>query len=124
MPALAIRQDLPAAALRRLAGHQPDRRAAMRLMAIAYTLDRFSRAEAARLAGMERQAPSPPAAQARPGCTPAHTLGGANPATSAGGSRAASCTPSRVASGHHTAYLAPKSPTRSDPHAAQQGSSR
>jgi hypothetical protein len=89
MPALAICQDLLAAALRRLAGHQPDRRAAMRLMAIAHALDRFSCAEAARLAGMECQAPSPPAAQARPECTPAHTLGGANPTTNAGGSRAA-----------------------------------
>jgi hypothetical protein len=87
MPALAIRQDLPAAALRRLAGHQPDRRAAMRLMAIAHALDGFSRAEAARLARMERQA-SPAAAQARPGCTPAHTLDSANPTTN-GGSRAA-----------------------------------
>ena len=56
MPALAIRQDLPAAALRRLAGHEPNRRAAMRLLAIAHALDGFSRAEAARLAGMERQA--------------------------------------------------------------------
>ena len=89
MPALAIRQDLPAAALRRLARHKPDRHAAMRLMTIARTLDGFSHAKAARLAGMECQAPSPPAAQARPGCTPAHTLGGANPTTSAGGSRAA-----------------------------------
>src|ERR671917_2413169 len=56
MPALAIRQDLPAAELRRLARHEPDRRAAMRLLAIAHALDGFSRAEAARLAGMERQA--------------------------------------------------------------------
>jgi transposase len=56
MPALAIRQDLPAAELRRLARQQPDRRAAMRLLAIAHALDGFSRAEAARLAGMERQA--------------------------------------------------------------------
>ena len=56
MPALAICQDLPAAALRRLARHEPDRRAAMRLIAIAHALDGFSRAEAARLAGMERQA--------------------------------------------------------------------
>ena len=56
MPALAIRQDLPAAALRRLARREPDRRAAMRLLAIAHALDGFSRAEAARLAGMERQA--------------------------------------------------------------------
>jgi transposase len=56
MPALAIRQDLPAAELRRQARHEPDRRAAMRLFAIAHALDGFSRAEAARLAGMERQA--------------------------------------------------------------------
>ena len=56
MPALAIRQDLPAAALRRRARREPDRRAAMRLLAIAHALDGFSRAEAARLAGMERQA--------------------------------------------------------------------
>jgi hypothetical protein len=33
MPALAIRQDLPAAELRRLARLEPDRRAAMRLIA-------------------------------------------------------------------------------------------
>jgi transposase len=56
MPALAIRQDLSAAALRRLARFEPDRRAAMRLLAIANALEGMSRAEAARLAGMERQA--------------------------------------------------------------------
>jgi transposase len=56
MPALPIREDLPATELRRLARHEPDRRAAMRLLAIAHALDGFSRAEAARLAGMERQA--------------------------------------------------------------------
>jgi transposase len=56
MPALIIRDDLPAADLRRLARHEPDRRAAMRLLAIANALDGLSRAEAARLAGMERQA--------------------------------------------------------------------
>ena len=56
MPALAIRQDLPAAELRRLARREPDRRAAMRLLAIANALDGLSRAEAARRAGMERQA--------------------------------------------------------------------
>ncbi len=56
MPALAIRRDLPAAELRRLARREPDRRAAMRLLAIANALDGLSRAEAARLAGMERQA--------------------------------------------------------------------
>ena len=56
MPALPIRQDLSAAELRRLARHEPDRRAAMRLLAIANALEGMSRAEAARLAGMERQA--------------------------------------------------------------------
>src|ERR671910_2389247 len=56
MSALAIRQDLPAAELRSLARHEPDRRAAMRLLAVAHALDGLSRAEAARLAGMERQA--------------------------------------------------------------------
>ena len=56
MPALAIRQDLPAAELRRLARFEPDRRASMRLLAIANALEGMSRAEAARLAGMERQA--------------------------------------------------------------------
>jgi transposase len=56
MPALAIRQDLSAAELRRLARREPDRRAATRLLAIANALDGLSRAEAARLAGMERQA--------------------------------------------------------------------
>ena len=56
MPALAIRRDLSAAELRRLARREPDRRAAIRLLAIAHALDGFSRAEAARLAGMGRQA--------------------------------------------------------------------
>ena len=56
MPALAICQDRPADELRRLARHEPDRRAAMRLLAIANALDGLSRAAAARLAGMERQA--------------------------------------------------------------------
>ena len=56
MPALAIRRDLPAAELRRLARREPDRRATMRLLAIANALEGTSRAEAARLAGMERQA--------------------------------------------------------------------
>ena len=56
MPALAIRQDLSAAELRRLSRREPDRRAAMRLLAIADALEGLSRAEAARLAGMERQA--------------------------------------------------------------------
>jgi transposase len=56
MPALAIRQDRSATELRRLARFEPDRRAAMRLLAIANALEGMSRAEAARLAGMERQA--------------------------------------------------------------------
>ena len=56
MPALAIRQDLSSDELRRLARHEPDRRAGMRLLAIANALEGMSRAEAARLAGMERQA--------------------------------------------------------------------
>ena len=56
MPALAIRQDLSAAELRRLGRREPDRRAARRLLAIANALEGLSRAEAARLAGMERQA--------------------------------------------------------------------
>ena len=56
MPALAIRQDLSAAELRRLARLETDRRAAMRLLAIADALEGMSRAEAARPAGMERQA--------------------------------------------------------------------
>jgi transposase len=56
MPALAIRQDLPAAELRRLARREPDRRAAMRLLAVANALEGLPRAEAARRSGMERQA--------------------------------------------------------------------
>jgi hypothetical protein len=56
MPALAIREELPATELRRLARFEPDRRAGMRLLAIANALEGMSRAEAARLAGMERQA--------------------------------------------------------------------
>ena len=56
MPTLAIRQDLSAEDLRRLARRELDRRAAMRLLAIANALEGLSRAEAARLAGMERQA--------------------------------------------------------------------
>ena len=56
MPALAIRQDLSPAELRRLARVEPDRRAAVRILAIANPLEGMSRAEAARLAGMERQA--------------------------------------------------------------------
>ena len=54
--ALPIRGDLTAEALRRQARHEPNRRAALRMLAIANALEGMSRAEAARLAGMERQA--------------------------------------------------------------------
>src|ERR671926_1435621 len=53
---LTIRTDLPAAELRRLARREPDRAAACRMQAIAGALEGLTRAEAARLAGMERQA--------------------------------------------------------------------
>ncbi len=54
--ALPIRGELPAEALRRHARHEPNRRATLRMLAIANALEGMSRAEAARLAGMERQA--------------------------------------------------------------------
>ena len=54
--ALAIRDDLTPAALRRQARREGNRRAALRMLAIANALEGMSRAEAARLAGMERQA--------------------------------------------------------------------
>jgi transposase len=53
---LAIRQEMSAAALRKLARWEPDRAAAARMQAIANALEGMTRAEAARLAGMERQA--------------------------------------------------------------------
>jgi len=53
---LAIGGDLSAAELRRLARREPDRAAAARMQAIAGALEGMTRAEAARLAGMERQA--------------------------------------------------------------------
>jgi transposase len=53
---LPIRTDISAAELRRLARREKDRAAAARMMAIAGALEGLSRAEAARLAGMERQA--------------------------------------------------------------------
>ena len=56
MPALAVRRDRSAAELRQLARREPDRQAAVRLLAIASALEGLSRAEAARLAGIERQA--------------------------------------------------------------------
>jgi transposase len=54
--ALTIRDELAPAVLRRHARHEPNRRAALRMLAIANALEGMSRAEAARLAGMERQA--------------------------------------------------------------------
>src|SRR4051812_39582651 len=54
--ALTIRDELGPEALRRKARHEPNRRAALRMLAIANALEGMSRAEAARLAGMERQA--------------------------------------------------------------------
>jgi transposase len=53
---LAIRDDLSADELRRLARRELDRAAAARMYAIAHALEGMSRAESARLAGMERQA--------------------------------------------------------------------
>ena len=53
---LPIRDDVPAAELRRLARREKDRAAAARMQAIAGALEGMTRAEAARLAGMERQA--------------------------------------------------------------------
>jgi transposase len=54
--ALEIQTDLSAAELRALARWQKDPRAASRMYAIAHALEGKSRAEAARLSGMERQA--------------------------------------------------------------------
>jgi hypothetical protein len=54
--ALTIRTDRPAEELRRLARREKDRAAAARMQAIAGALEGLPRAEAARLAGMERQA--------------------------------------------------------------------
>ena len=53
---LPIRDDVSAAELRRLARREKDRAAAARMQAIAGALEGLSRAGAARLAGMERQA--------------------------------------------------------------------
>ena len=53
---LVICGDLQASELRRRSRHEADRLAAARMMAIANALDGMTRAEAARLAGMERQA--------------------------------------------------------------------
>jgi len=54
--ALDIRTDLSAGELRALARREKDPRAALRMYAIAHALEGKSRAEAARWAGMERQA--------------------------------------------------------------------
>ena len=54
--ALCICTDRSAGELRRLARRQSDPAASARMYAIANALDGMSRAEAARLAGMERQA--------------------------------------------------------------------
>jgi len=53
---LSIRDDLLSAELRRLARREPERAASRRMYAIANALEGMSRAEAARLAGLERQA--------------------------------------------------------------------
>lgn len=53
---LPIRDDVPACELRRLARREADRAAAARMHAVANAPEGMSRAEAARLAGMERQA--------------------------------------------------------------------
>jgi transposase len=53
---LPIRGDVPAAELRRPARRERNRAAAARMQAIAGALEGMTRAEAARLAGMERQA--------------------------------------------------------------------
>ena len=56
MAALRIRQDYAPADLRQRAARERDTRASLRLLAIANALEGMTRAEAARLAGMERQA--------------------------------------------------------------------
>src|SRR5829696_4161497 len=56
-PGLAIRADVASAPeLRRRAKKEPRRRTAQRMLALANALDGMSRAEAARAAGIERQA--------------------------------------------------------------------
>src|SRR5215212_11815420 len=56
MAALRIRQDYSPSDLRQRAARERDTRAGLRLLAIANALEGMTRAEAARLAGMERQA--------------------------------------------------------------------
>jgi Winged helix-turn helix len=55
-PGLTIRGDVPAAELRALARRERSRSAAARMYAVANALEGVTRAEAARLAGLERQA--------------------------------------------------------------------
>ena len=52
---LAIRQDVAAEGLRRLARQETDGRVACRLLGVANALDGMSRGQAARRAGMDRQ---------------------------------------------------------------------
>jgi transposase len=54
--ALKIRDDLSAEEIRRLARKERQRRPAMRMLAVANALDGMSRAEAAQVVGMDRQA--------------------------------------------------------------------
>jgi transposase len=56
MAGLPIRQDYPPSDLRTRAAREKDTRASLRLLAIANALEGMTRAEAAQLAGMERQA--------------------------------------------------------------------
>jgi hypothetical protein len=73
--ALPIRDDLPPEALRRRARHEPNRRAALRMLAIANALEGVSRAEAARLAGMERQPCATPCSATTPRGSRGRTTG-------------------------------------------------
>jgi hypothetical protein len=52
---VALRHDIPADELRRLARQESNRRVACRLIALANALDGMSREQAARHAGMDRQ---------------------------------------------------------------------
>ncbi|AWM87697.1 hypothetical protein [Microvirga sp. 17 mud 1-3] len=56
MAALRIRQDYSPSDLRQRAARERDAGASLRLLAITNALEGMTRAEAARLAGMERQA--------------------------------------------------------------------
>ena len=55
-PGLVIHDDMSSVTLRALARHERSRSAAARMYAVANALEGMSRAEAARLAGLERQA--------------------------------------------------------------------